>query len=131
MKPPTHYLNTPVPDPIRREWDTWTGLEWRLQQHCNRGELYPPDQRFSIKPPADLCSRHRQHWAEWRARHFRGIRFPGPPAGDGFYTRTWPSVDAAWEFCRAEWDEETRKQMQTIERICRKSCGAERTEEAA
>jgi len=117
IKPPDTYLGVVVPDNIKRAWCTWEGVQWRICRHADRGVLQPPDQRFSLTPPEALCAVHRRHWYRWRNRHFAGVRFPGPGAGDGFLS-PYMAFEQSWAWCRWEWDEQTRQQMRQAEEIC-------------
>lgn len=116
---PDEYLGVPVPDEIKHRWRTWEGVKWRLSRHDNRGVFCPPDQRFGVDLPAGMCPIHSRAWREWRDRRFKGVRFPGYPAGDGFCNaRTEDGVAGDWERARTEWDEMTREQMRLAEQAC-------------
>lgn len=123
MKAPETYLDTPVPEHIRVAWRTWAGMEWRLAQHYDRGNLYPPDQRFGVDAPAGLCSVHQRHWWRWRNKHFRGQTWPGPFPNGGFrsadgFREGRQSLETEWEQHRRWWDEQTIEQMQAVESVC-------------
>lgn len=141
IRTPDRYCGTEVPLPIRRAWRTWEAVEWRLSQHANRGEFYPPDQRFTVSPPVGMCSYHREQWQKWRDRWFKGQTFPGGSADDGFLGMRYvykPTPDIAaeeWDRNRHDWDKQTCEQMQQVEQICLSGrstqCNRPATESAA
>ena len=117
--PPSEFLERPVPDDVRALWDRWEGAGWRRMSHHARNELFPPDQRFSVRMPAGMCTTHRRFWIDYRDMHFNpvtGDRWPGV-AGSPF---TYVGHDMARlrEERRVEWEEKSIGQMQLIENIC-------------
>lgn len=113
---PEHYCGAAVPLPIRHAWRSWEAAEWRTGQHVNRGNLYPPDQRFTVSPPAGMCPHHHEQWQKWRDRRFKGHRFHSSGMDMGINRFMKPGE--AWDFGRCEWDELTIEQMRLVEDLC-------------
>jgi hypothetical protein len=118
MNSPERYLNVQVPEDVRALWHRWEGAEWRKARHRDQNNIYPPDQRFNVRPPDGMCRVHRKMWIDWRNHQMDSVsanRWPGHP-GSPFV----PVGDIAtlFERRRCEWDEETIAQMQLTERIC-------------
>lgn len=119
MSAPTTFLDSPVPDAIREVWTTWAAAGWRSQQHRNHNILHVPDQRFSVRPPAGMCTHHRQAWIDYRDMRFdweTGARWPGEHGSPFQYVGH--NMREVREQRRVEWDEKASAQMQLIERIC-------------
>ncbi|MFI6368672.1 hypothetical protein ACIBG0_38820 [Nocardia sp. NPDC050630] len=124
-EPPDTYLGVVVPEDVKAVWSTWDGVEWRRWRHYNRGDLYLPDQRFSVRLPAGMCVFHRDMWLRWRNRFFSGRTW----FGDGFRSAYMAAADA-WDHYRNEWDEKTIEQMRAVEESClsgrSKQCAGQR-----
>lgn len=133
MKPPETYLKVPVPVHIRNVWRTWEAAEWRRMRHADRGQLYGPDQRFTVSPPRGMCGVHGVQWQQWRDRWFKGHRFLASGIDMGINRFMRP--EDAWDFGRAEWDELTIEQMRAVEELCLSGrsaqCDRKREEEVA
>ncbi|MEV0650060.1 hypothetical protein AB0I28_32860 [Phytomonospora sp. NPDC050363] len=107
-----------IPDHIRASWHTWEAAAWRRMRWGDTNRLHPPDQRFTIDPPDEMCPRHLRMWTSWRDRTFdyrTGRRWPGHP-GTPFVIIH--DLADALEDRRIEWDEKTSEQMQLTEQIC-------------
>ncbi|MFG1794228.1 hypothetical protein [Nocardia sp. NPDC049149] len=123
MTGPEKYLDVTVPDHIRSVWQTWEAVEWRLCQHYNNSNFYPPDQRFGVDRPDGMCAVHRSQWRRWQGRRFKGQLWPGPVPGcrlrtaDGWKQYRSGGIDY-WERARVEWDTKTIAQMKAIEELC-------------
>jgi hypothetical protein len=122
MTAPTVYLKVKVPEDIRSSWHTWAASEWRIDQHFAQGNVYPPDQRFGVHPPAGMCSAHLKNWYGYRNMRFdpvRGHRWPGHPGTfltpEGFGE---VAMERLWNGRRREWDEKAIEQMRLTEQIC-------------
>lgn len=115
-KTPHVYLGVTIPENIKAEWRRWAAAEWRKNQHFSRARVYPPDQRFSVKPATGMCRLHREHWFAWRDRWFKGRRFLASPIDMGINRFMRP--EEAWDFGRAEWDDLTIEQMRAVEDLC-------------
>jgi hypothetical protein len=116
---PDRYLDVPVPDEIRAQWHSWEAAAWRRNRHMGNNELYPPDQRYTVRPPAGLCPHHRGSWLGYRTMDFdpvSGNRWPGHP-GSPFIVVGQDLARVAEER-RCEWDEKASAQMRLIEQIC-------------
>ena len=123
---PEIYLKVAVPERIRDAWSTWEGAEWRLSQHANRGNLCPPDKRFGVKLPADLCGVHRRMWIDYRDKRFNPAtarRWPGAglfghldPGGLTVHSRD--GILQLIDERRREWDAKASEAMQGVESCC-------------
>ncbi|MFE5514490.1 hypothetical protein ACFQ9J_28545 [Streptomyces sp. NPDC056529] len=117
--PPDTYLDTPVPTHIRDTWTTWDAATWRTSQHHAANQPYPPDMRFTVRPPAGMCPTHRQAWIDYRNMRFNeetGDPWPGNPMSPFLYVGT--DVNRIREERRVQWDRKASEQMRLIERIC-------------
>lgn len=116
---PDTYLGQPVPEDIREQWRRWEGAAWRRMRHMGTGELFPPDQRFSVRLPEGMCQVHREIWAAYRNMRFNpvtGDRWPGTP-GSPFIV-VGHDLGRVREERRVEWDEMASDQMRQTEDIC-------------
>lgn len=125
---PEKYLNVTVPEDIARVWRTWAGVEWRLAQHYGNGQVYPPDQRFSVGLPDGMCVLHRQMWLDWRDWRFNRHQFGSGPTAMGI--NQFMRSEEVWAFRRADWDEKIIDRMKLAESIClsgrSRQCDSER-----
>jgi hypothetical protein len=117
--PPGVYQGSAVPEEIRGQWRRWEGAAWRKGVHMSRNQLYPPDQRFSVRPPGGMCRRHLEMRRGYRDMYFdprKGYRWPGTP------TLEWSVCDRdtakLLESRRCEWDGKASEQMRAIEECC-------------
>lgn len=118
-EPPETFLGVAVPDDIKQQWKHWKGAEWRRMRHLSNGNLFPPDQRHTVRYPVGLCPAHRQAWLDWRNHDFdptTGDRWPGGPGS--IFTIVGSDLNRVREERRCEWDEKTSGQMRLIEDIC-------------
>ncbi|QQM45132.1 hypothetical protein [Streptomyces liliifuscus] len=118
-QPPATYLGAPVPADIADRWQKWEAARWRQGVWRAANRPYPPDERFNIRPPAELCPEHRRLWIAYRNMRFdeeTGNRWPGYDGSPFQYQGT--DMDALRNERRVEWDEKASEQMQLIERIC-------------
>ncbi|WP_327359565.1 hypothetical protein [Streptomyces sp. NBC_01304] len=116
---PDTFLGVAVPAEVRDLWFRWEGAQWRRMQHLATNKPFPPDQRYSVRFPKELCSAHRQHWLDYRNMDYdpvTGNRWPGN-SGSPFATVD-RNLARLSEERRCEWDEKASGQMQLIERIC-------------
>jgi hypothetical protein len=116
---PISYLGIPVPAHIAAQWKTWEAAAWRQQQYRASNRQYPPDERFNVRPPAELCPEHRRLWIGHRNLRFNeetGNRWPGYDGSPFEYH----GVDMAElrEQRRVEWDVKASEQMRLIESVC-------------
>jgi hypothetical protein len=115
---PAKFLGVEVPEEIRKQWWRWEGAEWRIWQFMGQNNLFPPDQRFSVRLPPGMCQVHRQMWRDYRDMRFdpvSGNRWPGHP-GSPFTPIG--DVDRCRKERRREWDEKASEQMRQIEKFC-------------
>ncbi|MFB7605238.1 hypothetical protein [Streptomyces gardneri] len=118
-EPPDTYLGNPVPSRIRDTWTSWEAATWRTNQQYAANQSFPPDMRFTVRPPLKLCPAHRQHWFDYRNMRFSeetGDPWPGSPQSPFLYVGT--NVSRLREERRVQWDRKASEQMQLIERIC-------------
>ncbi|MFJ4356865.1 hypothetical protein ACIP25_11410 [Streptomyces massasporeus] len=116
---PDTYLGQPVPERLKTQWRTWEAAAWRQQQYRNTNRSYPPDERFNVRPPAELCPEHRRLWIDHRNLRFNeetGNRWPGYDGSPFEYHGV--NMDELREWRRCEWDEKASEQMRLIERVC-------------
>lgn len=116
---PDSYLHTQVPDDIKKAWRRWEGADWRKMQSRGSNRPHPPDERFSVRRPPDMCPVHRQAWLDYRNMHFdphTGDRWPGTPGSPFLFIGH--DMGDILEQRRVEWDEKASDQMRLIERIC-------------
>ncbi|WP_127452563.1 hypothetical protein [Streptomyces sp. B29(2018)] len=139
-RPPHHpdaphcYLDSAVPEEIREEWYSWGAATWRRNRHLNANNLFPPDQRYSVRPPAQMCPRHRESWLAYRNMNFdpvSGNRWPGHPGSP--FVPVGRDLNRVAEERRCEWDEKASAQMRLIEeiRLSGRSSQCERADHAA
>lgn len=118
-EPPATYLNNPIPPHIRDTWTTWDAATWRTMQHHAANQTFPPDMRFTVRPPTALCPAHRRHWIDYRNMLFNeetGDPWPGNPQSPFLYVGV--DINRLREERRVQWDRKASEQMQLIERIC-------------
>jgi hypothetical protein len=132
MTAPASYQGVPVPEAIAAAWKTWAGAEWRKQAHWSKNRLNAPDQRFSVVPPAGMCTVHLEMRRGYRDMHFddrSGNRWPGGAGSPFTIIDRDLGRELAWR--RSEWDEKASEQMQLIETMCltgrSAQCGGERS----
>ncbi|MEU4077686.1 hypothetical protein [Streptomyces venezuelae] len=116
---PSRYLDVPVPEEIREEWHSWGAATWRRNQHLSTNDLFPPDQRYSVRPPAEMCPRHHESWLAYRNMNFDPVsrnRWPGHPGSP--FIPVGRDLNRVAEERRCEWDEKASAQMRLIEEIC-------------
>lgn len=116
---PEKYLDAPIPTHLKNRWATWEAAAWRQAQYRATNRLYVPDERFNVRPPAELCPTHHRGWLDYRNMHFdpvTGNRWPGYDGSPFLPNGT--GMDELREQRRVEWDEKASNQMQLIERIC-------------
>ncbi|MFE2164821.1 hypothetical protein ACFXB3_07075 [Streptomyces sp. NPDC059447] len=116
---PAVYCGTDVPPHIHLAWHRWEGAKWRTFQHLGQNKLYPPDMRFTVRPPDGMCWTHRKHWRDYRDMLFdyeTGNRWPGYHGSPFEYVGT--DMNRLREERRVQWDRKASEQMQLIERIC-------------
>ncbi|MEO3976936.1 hypothetical protein [Streptomyces sp. CAU 1734] len=116
---PARYLGVPVPDEIRVQWHSWDAAAWRRSRHLDTNTLFPPDQRYTVRPPVEMCPRHRRAWLDYRNMNFdpfTGNRWPGHPGSP--FIPVGRNMARVSEERRCEWDEKASSQMRLIERIC-------------
>ncbi|MFF9436388.1 hypothetical protein ACF1BP_21940 [Streptomyces sp. NPDC014735] len=116
---PRQYLGVPVPDDIRHQWESWDAATWRRSRHMAINNLFPPDQRYTVRPPAELCPHHRDAWVGYRNMDFdpvSGNRWPGHPGSP--FVPVGRDLARVAEERRCEWDEKASEQMRLIEQIC-------------
>ncbi|MCX4783901.1 hypothetical protein [Streptomyces sp. NBC_01264] len=116
---PDLYLDVKVPERIQDLWFRWEGAEWRRMRHMGTNNLFPPDQRYSVRPPRELCALHHEHWVGYRNMNYdpvSGNRWPGG-AGSPFIP-VGRDLNRVSEERRCEWDEKASGQMLLIETIC-------------
>lgn len=117
--PPDKYLGQLVPDEIKERWLTWEAASWRANQHMGQGNLYPPDQRFTVRPPEKLCPIHLEIWRGYRDMRFNpysGNRWPGHPGSPFIVVGS--DMNRVREERRVEWDRKSAEQMRLTEEIC-------------
>ncbi|MFF8786900.1 hypothetical protein [Streptomyces sp. NPDC015125] len=117
--PPDTFLDVVVPEDIKAQWHRWEGVQWRRMRHWGTNDLFPPDQRYSVRPPRELCYRHHEMWLAYRNMNFdpvSGNRWPGHP-GSPFIPVT-RDLNRLREERRLEWDEKASEQMRLTEEIC-------------
>ncbi|GAA2803403.1 hypothetical protein [Streptomyces showdoensis] len=116
---PATYLGVDVPPHIRDSWHTWEGARWRTQRHWANNKPFPPDQRFTVRPPAGMCPTHRQGWLDYRNMRFNeetGDPWPGNPQSPFLFVGS--DMNRLRNERRLQWDRKASEQMQLIERIC-------------
>jgi hypothetical protein len=116
---PHRYLEVSVPDEIRRQWHSWDAAAWRRSRHMDTNNLFPPDQRYTVRPPAEMCPHHRESWVGYRNMNFdpvSGNRWPGHPGSP--FIPVGRDLTRVAEERRCEWDEKASAQMRLIEQIC-------------
>ncbi|CAL9371314.1 hypothetical protein [Streptomyces sp. enrichment culture] len=116
---PDTFIGAPVPEHLKRQWRTWEAAAWRQQQHRADNRLFPPDERFNVDPPKEMCPIHEQMWLDYRNMHFdpiSGNRWPGHPGSPFIVAGNKMSVIR--EERRVEWDEKASAAMRQVERIC-------------
>jgi hypothetical protein len=116
---PDTFLGVPVPDDIKAQWKRWEGAEWRTMRHMGTNNMFPPDQRYSVRPPQGMCQTHHEMWIGYRNQNYdprTGNRWPGH-AGSMF-TIVGHDIARVSEERRVEWDRKASEQMQLVERIC-------------
>ncbi|WP_331746848.1 hypothetical protein OG923_34310 (plasmid) [Streptomyces halstedii] len=116
---PRRYLDAAVPEEIRKGWYSWDAATWRRNRHLDANNLFPPDQRYSVRPPAEMCPRHRESWLGYRNKNFDPIsrnRWPGHPGSP--FVPVGRNLNRVAEERRCEWDEKASAQMRLIEAIC-------------
>lgn len=119
MSAPDVYLGVTVPAEIREHWTRWEGARWRQMRYRDTNRLFPPDERFNVRPPAGMCPTHRRMWIGYRDMHFNpvsGNRWPGHPGSP--FTIIGRDLDRVREERRVEWDEKASEQMILAEDIC-------------
>jgi hypothetical protein len=88
-------------------------------RYGDQGNLFPPDQRFTVSPPPGMCPRHLRIRQQYRDQHYdprTGNRWPGH-AGSPF-TIIGRDLHRVSEERRCEWDEKASDQMRLTENIC-------------
>ena len=103
--PPDTYLGTPVPTHIRDTWTTWDAAAWRTNQHYAANQTLPPDMRFTVRTPVDICPTHRQAWIDYRNMRFNaetGDPWPGNPQSPFLYVGV--DINRIREERRVQWD---------------------------
>lgn len=121
---PDTYLDTPVPEHLKQNWRTWEAAEWRQQQYLNTNRLYPPDERFNVRPPEGMCERHAENWLGYRNMRFdpvQGDAWPGTANSPFLFVGH--DMDELREERRFEWDEKASLRMRQAERMCRSGRG--------
>ncbi|MFK0047988.1 hypothetical protein ACIQU4_28645 [Streptomyces sp. NPDC090741] len=123
---PETFLGVEVPEDIKAQWQRWEGTDWRRNRYWGTNNLFPPDQRFSVRPPQDMCPKHRAGWTKWRNHRFdpvTGNRWPGCHGSP--FTPISRDLDRVRNERRCEWEEKCRGQMLMIEGFCRnrRNCG--------
>lgn len=121
---PDTYLGNPIPDHLKTQWRAWEAAEWRQQQHTNTGRLYPPDERFNVQMPRDLCERHADNWLGYRNMRFdsvTGDEWPGIPGSPFLFVGH--DIQDLREQRRAQWDGKASMAMRKVERMCRSGRG--------
>lgn len=116
---PAVYCGNDVPARIHLLWHRWEGAAWRTAQHWAQNVSFPPDQRFTVRPPQGMCPTHRQHWIDYRGMEFdpvTGNAWPGCHGSPFDYVGT--DMDRLREERRVGWDRKASEQMRLIERIC-------------
>ncbi|MFD4529148.1 hypothetical protein ACFWP7_35595 [Streptomyces sp. NPDC058470] len=116
---PHRFLDIPVPDDIRSQWHTWDAAAWRRSRHMDTNNLFPPDQRYTVRAPAAMCPHHRMSWLGYRNMNFdpvSGNRWPGHPGSP--FIPVGRNLARVAEERRCEWDEKASAQMRLIEEIC-------------
>lgn len=117
---PTAYLGVEIPDDVRAAWWRWEGARWRVMRYQDRyNGAYPPDVRFSVRPPDGMCPVHldlRQRYRDMYFNPVSGNRWPGHP-GSPFIV-IGRDLNQVREERRAEWDRKASEQMRLAERIC-------------
>lgn len=119
IHPPTEYLGVPVPADIALRWRTWDAALWRQGTWRAANRRNPPDERFNVRPPADLCPEHRRLWIDYRNMRFNeetGNRWPGYDGSPFQYHGV--DMNELRDHRRVEWDKKASEQMQLIERVC-------------
>jgi hypothetical protein len=119
MTAPEKYLDVPVPEDVRVLWHRWEGAAWRKARHRDQNNIYPPDQRFSVRLPEGMCAVHRKIWLAWRDHQIdsvSGNRWPGHPGSP--FNPVGPDMETVFQHRRCEWEEKTIGQMQLTESIC-------------
>ncbi|MFK0047989.1 hypothetical protein ACIQU4_28650 [Streptomyces sp. NPDC090741] len=116
---PTTYLGTAVPDDIKAQWHRWEAAHWRRMRHMAANDIYPPDQPFSVRPPAGMCRVHHQQWIAERDRMYNprtGHCWPGFPGSP--FRPVDRDLNCESEPRRCDWDRKAAEQMQQVEAVC-------------
>lgn len=117
---PTAYLGVEIPEDVRAAWWRWEGARWRVMRYQDRHNgAYPPDVRFSVRPPTGMCPVHLDLRQRYRDMHFNptsGNRWPGHPGSP--FVVIGHDLNKVREWRRAEWDRKASEQMQLTEQIC-------------
>lgn len=116
---PAVYLGVDVPAAIHKVWFRWEGAAWRTARYLDTNQLYPPDQRFTVRSPGGMCETHGEAWLGYRNMHFDPVTGNRWPGGHGsMFDLIGPNLDQVREERRVEWDQKASAQMRLIERIC-------------
>lgn len=116
---PAIYLGVDVPAAIHATWFRWEGAVWRTARYLDTNQLYPPDQRFTVRSPEGMCEAHGEAWLGYRNMYFdpyTGNRWPGSHGSPFEYHDH--DMNRLREERRVEWDRKASEQMRLIERIC-------------
>lgn len=116
---PHTFLDVPIPDTVRADWFRWEAARWRQMRHRGTNNMFPPDQRFDVRPPAGLCAVHLKLWTDYRDLRFdpySGNRWPGHPGSPFIVIGS--NLQQVREWRRCEWDDKASQQMQLLEKMC-------------